>query len=84
MSQFKAADFYQIDDLFTEEERMIRDTIRDWVDNKFMPIIEEHNRSATFPRHIVAELGELGVLGASLHGYGCAGLSPVAYGLILQ
>ena len=84
MSQFKAADFYQIDDLFTEEERMIRDTIRDWVDENFMPIIEEHNRAATFPRHLVPQLGELGVLGASFHGYGCAGLSPVAYGLILQ
>lgn len=84
MSQFKAADFYQIDDLFTEEERMIRDTVRDWVDGNFMPIIEEHNRAATFPSHLVPQLGELGVLGCSLQGYGCAGLSPVAYGLILQ
>ncbi len=84
MSQFKAADFYQIDDLFTEEERMIRDTVRDWVDDKFMPVIEEHNRAATFPMHLVRELGELGVLGSSLQGYGCADLSPVAYGLILQ
>ncbi len=84
MSRFKAADFYQIDDLFTEEERMARDAVRDWVDAEFMPIIEEHNRNATFPSQIVSQLGEMGVLGASLKGYGCAGMSPVAYGLILQ
>ncbi|MGE0143350.1 MAG: acyl-CoA dehydrogenase family protein [Planctomycetota bacterium] len=84
MSQFKAADFLQIDDLFTEEERMIRDTVRDWVSENFMPVIEQHNRAATFPADLIPQLGELGVLGASLTGYGCAGLSPVAYGLILQ
>jgi glutaryl-CoA dehydrogenase len=84
MSQFKAADFYLIDDLFTEEERMVRETIRSWVDENFKPVIEEHNRAATFPMHLVPQLGELGVLGANLEGYGCAGLSNVANGLILQ
>ena len=84
MSQFKAADFYKIDDLFTEEERMARDTVREWVDSEFMPIIEEHNRAATFPSHLIPSLGEMGVFGASLQGYECAGMSPVAYGLILQ
>ncbi len=84
MSQFKAADFYEIDDLFTEEERMVRDSVREWVDGEFMPIIEEHNRNGTFPSELIPKLGEMGVLGASLDGYGCAGLSPVAYGLILQ
>jgi len=84
MSQFKAPDFYQLDDLFSEEERMVRDSVREWVDAEFMPIIEEHNRAGTFPMALVPQLGELGVLGASLQGYGCAGLSPVAYGLILQ
>ncbi len=84
MSPFKAADFYAIDDLFSEEERMARDTVREWVDAEFMPIIEEHNRNATFPHEIIPQLGEMGLLGASLKGYGCAGMSPVAYGLILQ
>ena len=84
MSQFKAADFYEIDDLFTEEERMVRDSVREWVDGEFMPIIEEHNRNGTFPSELIPKLGEMGVLGASLEGYGCAGLSAVAYGLILQ
>lgn len=84
MSRFKGADFLQIDDLFSEEERMARDSVRDWVDAEFMPIIEEHNRAATFPDHLIPQLGEMGVLGASLTGYGCAGMSPTAYGLILQ
>ena len=84
MSEFRAADFYQIDDLFTDEERMARDTVRGWVSAEFMPIIEEHNRAATFPSELVGSLAEMGVLGASLQGYGCAGMSPVAYGLVLQ
>ena len=84
MSRFKGADFYEIDDLFSDEERMVRDTVREWVDDKFMPIIEEHNRAATFPSHIIPELGEMGLLGSSLQGYGCAGMSATAYGLILQ
>ena len=84
MSPYKALDFYSLDDLYTEEERMVRDTIRDWVDQEFMPVIEQHNRAATFPLDLIPSLGEMGVLGAGLTGYGCAGLSPVAYGLILQ
>ena len=83
MKSYKALDFYAVDELYSEEERMVRDTIRDWVSTEFMPIIEEHNRAATFPVHLIPQLGEMGVLGSSLHGYGCAGLSPVAYGLIL-
>lgn len=84
MSEFQAADFYQIDDLFTEEERMARDTVREWVSDKFMPVIEQHYREGTFPDELVPGLGEMGVFGASLQGYGCAGMSPTAYGLILQ
>ncbi len=84
MNRFKGADFYKMDELFSDEERMARDMIRDWVDDKFIPIIEEHYRNATFPAELVPQLGEMGVLGASLQGYGCAGMSPVAYGLILQ
>ena len=84
MSEFKAADFYQIDDLFTDEERMARDTVREWVSDRFMPVIEEHNRAATFPMDLIPSLADMGVLGASLQGYDCAGMSPVAYGLILQ
>jgi glutaryl-CoA dehydrogenase len=84
MSRYKGVDFYKLDDLFTEEERMARDTVREWVDAEFMPVIEEHYRNATFPMDKIPQLAELGVMGASLQGYGCAGMSPVAYGLILQ
>jgi glutaryl-CoA dehydrogenase len=84
MSQFKAADFYQIDDLFTEEERMVRDTVRDWVSEHFLPVVEEHNRAGTFPMELIPALGELGVFGANLEGYGCAGMSSTANGLICQ
>ena len=80
--QYKALDFYNVDELYTDEERMIRDTVRAWVSDRFMPVIEEHNRAAKFPTQFIQELGEMGVYGSSLTGYGCAGLSPVASGLI--
>ena len=79
---YKALDFYSVDELYTEEERMIRDAVRSWVSDRFMPVIEEHNLAGTFPNDLIPELGEMGGLGASLEGYGCAGLSPVASGLI--
>ena len=82
--QYKALDFYNVDELYSDEERMIRDTVRSWVSDRFMPVIEEHNRNATFPTNLIPELGELGVYGSSLTGYGCAGLSPLASGLICQ
>jgi len=84
MQRFKGSDFYLLDDLITDEERMVRDTVREWVDHELMPIIEQHNREAKFPRHLVPQLAEMGLLGASLQGYGCAGLSATAYGLSLQ
>ncbi|MCI0442453.1 acyl-CoA dehydrogenase family protein [bacterium] len=63
---------------------MVRDTIRQFVSDKVIPIIEKHNREATFPIHLVPQIAELGVLGANINGYGCAGLNNVAYGLIMQ
>ncbi|HJZ10841.1 MAG TPA: acyl-CoA dehydrogenase family protein [Acidobacteriota bacterium] len=81
---FEGVDFYNISDLLSEEERMVRDTIRDFVSERVIPIIEKHNREATFPIHLVPQLAELGVLGANLKGYGCADLNNVAYGLIMQ
>lgn len=84
MQRFKGSDFYHLDELFSDEERMVRDTVREWVDHELMPVIEQHNREAKFPRQLVAPLAEMGLLGASIHGYGCAGLSATAYGLALQ
>ena len=81
---FRALDYYGIDELLTEEERMIRDTVRDFVSAEVIPIIEKHNREATFPKHLIPKLGELGLLGANIQGYGCAGLSSTAYGIIMQ
>ena len=84
MSQFEGVDFYNINDLLTEEEQTIRDTVRDWVSEKVVPIIEQHARAGTFPIHLAQEMGEMGFLGANLEGYGCPGLNNVAYGIICQ
>jgi glutaryl-CoA dehydrogenase len=77
-------DLYNIDAQLTEEERAVRDLVRSWVDDRIIPIIEQHCRAGTFPMHLVPEIGEMGLLGANIEGYGCAGLSNVAYGLICQ
>ena len=84
MSTFEGSDFYRIDDLLSDEERTIRDTVRHWVDEKVLPIIEEHYQAGTFPMELAREMGELGFLGANLEGYGCPGLNNVSYGLICQ
>ena len=84
MEKFDGVDFMEIDSLFSEEEILIRDTARKFVQDRLMPIIEKHHRDATFPNHLIPEIGELGFLGANLEGYGCAGLSNTAYGLIMQ
>lgn len=82
---FEGVDFYDVDSLLSDEERMIRDTVRRWVDDRLMPIIGAAYIERRFPREIIPELGELGVLGANLpEEYGCAGLNNVAYGLIMQ
>ena len=84
-SRFEGSDFYDIDALFSEEERMVRDTIRDWVEDRLLPIIGEAYVRQRFPTELIPEIGELGVLGANLpEEYGCAGLNNVAYGLIMQ
>src|SRR5256886_6385449 len=84
MEKFRGVDYYAIDSLLSEEERMIRDAVRDWVEAEFLPLITDHHRAGTFPVALIPKLGELGVFGATLKGYGCAGLNNVAYGLIMQ
>jgi glutaryl-CoA dehydrogenase len=83
-SEFTGTDFYAMDTLLSEEERMIRDTVRDFVSDKVMPVIEKHFREATFPKELIPQMAEIGLLGSNLQGYGCAGLSNVAYGLAMQ
>ena len=73
-----------VDDLLTDEERLIRDTTRDYAQSKLMPRILEANRSEHFDRSILNEMGDLGLLGSTIDGYGCAGTSYVAYGLIAR
>ncbi|TFG65035.1 MAG: acyl-CoA dehydrogenase [Gemmatimonadales bacterium] len=82
---FEGVDFYAMDELLSEEERAVRDMVRDWVDAEVMPIINEAYISRTFPRSLIPQMGELGFYGANLpEEYGCAGLNNVAYGLIMQ
>src|SRR2546421_9189149 len=84
-AKFHGVDFYNIDGLLSEEERAIRDTVRDWVDENLMPVIGEAYVAGKFPKQLVPEMAELGLFGANLpEEYGCAGLNNVAYGLIMQ
>jgi len=84
MRKFDGVDLYNLDSLLSDEEKAVRQLVREWTDDNVIPVIEGHCRNGTFPRHLVPQLGELGVLGVNLHGYGCAGMSNVAYGLVCQ
>jgi glutaryl-CoA dehydrogenase len=79
-----ATDLYNIDHLLSEEERMVRDTIRKYVHERVLPVIGEHFEAGTFPHDLIPAIAELGLLGMHIEGYGCAGLSSVCYGLACQ
>lgn len=81
---FRGVDYMHIDSLFGEEERMVRRTARQFVEERILPVIRECYREARFPLELAREMGEMGFLGANLEGYGCAGMGNVAYGLIMQ
>ncbi len=84
MPRFKGVDYYNIESLLTEEERLIRNTVRDFTDREVLPIIEEYYMKGTFPTQLVRRMGELGLLGMTLpEKYGGAGVSNVAYGLAM-
>jgi glutaryl-CoA dehydrogenase len=84
MPSFPGVDFLEFDSLLSDEEKLARQTVRQFVDDRIMPIIEEHNRDGKFPKQLVPEMAQLGLFGASLTGYGCAGMSNVEYGLVTQ
>jgi glutaryl-CoA dehydrogenase len=84
MPSFSGVDFIDFDSQLNDEEKLVRQTAREFVDNEILPAIEKHSREGTFPMHLVPLLGELGFFGANLQGYGCAGMSNVAYGLVTQ
>jgi glutaryl-CoA dehydrogenase len=81
---FAALDYYATEELYSHEELLIRDTVRELVSSRIMPSIGKHWSAGTFPHELVPRFGELGLLGASLTGYGCAGTTATAYGLICQ
>jgi glutaryl-CoA dehydrogenase len=82
--KFQGFDFLHLDASFTEDERLVRRTARDFVEDNLIPIIEDCFREGRFPRELVPAMGELGFFGANLDGYGCAGMSNVEYGLVMQ
>jgi len=82
--KFRHVDFIEFDSLLSDEERLVRDTSRQFIEDNLIPIIEECNRAGRFPRELVKPMGELGFFGASLKGYGCAEMSNVEYGLVMQ
>ncbi len=84
MARFPGVDYLLIDSLFNEQELLVRQTARQFVDDRIVPLIRDCFRDALFPKELIPEMGRLGFLGANLEGYGCAGMSNVEYGLLMQ
>ncbi len=84
MAHFNGVDYMDFDSLLNEEQKLVRESVRAFVDEKFMPVIEQHHRDATFPMDLVPEMGELSLFGSTIDEYGLPGLDNVAYGLIMQ
>src|SRR6185312_15931662 len=84
MESFEGPDFLQLEELFTQGERQLRDRIRAFVTERFLPEVTQHHRAGTFPLELAPELGRLGAFGPTIRGYGCPGLGNVAAGLIMQ
>src|SRR5712691_10286231 len=84
LPSFPGVDYMEIDSLFSEDELMVRQTVRDFVDNEVIPIIEEANRDEVFPKDLIPKMAQMGLFGATISEYGLPGLNTVAYGLIMQ
>jgi len=84
MKKFRGVDLYEIDPLLSDEERMVRQTVREFVDAELLPVIREAWEVGKLPQSLVPKDAEMGLLGATLQGYGCAGMNNVAYGLCMQ
>lgn len=82
--KFQGVDFIQLDSLLSDDELIVRASTRGFVEDNLIPIIEQCNRDGRFPRELVRPMGELGFFGATLEGYGCAGVNNVQYGLLMQ
>ena len=81
---FRGVDYFSIDSLFSEQELLVRQTARRFTDERVAPVIRDCFRDARFPSELIPEMAELGFFGANLEGYGCAGMSNIEYGLIMQ
>ena len=84
MARFPGVDYMHFDSLLSEQELLVRQTARQFVDDKVIPIIRDAFNSACLPKHLIAEMGDLGFFGANLEGYGCAGMNNIEYGLLMQ
>jgi glutaryl-CoA dehydrogenase len=82
--KFRGVDYIDFDSLLSDDERLVRDNTRKFIEENLIPIIEECNREGRFPRELVKPMGDLGFYGANLKGYGCAEMSNVEYGLVMQ
>jgi glutaryl-CoA dehydrogenase len=84
MPPFAGVDFLDFDSLLSDEEKLARKSVRQFVDEQVLPIIAQHDREGTFPMHLIPEMATLGLFGANLKGYGCAEMSNVEYGVVTQ
>ena len=82
--KFKGVDFIGFDAMLNDDERLVRDSTRQFIEDNLIPIIEACNRDGRFPKELVQPMGALGFYGANIEGYGCAGMSNVEYGLVMQ
>lgn len=84
MAAYESLNYMGEDSLFTGEELMIRDSVREFVEGEIIPTLQEAHRDEKFPSHLIPRFAEMGLLGSTIQGYGCAGLGHVAYGLVMQ
>ena len=82
--KFRGVDFIEFDSLLSDDERLVRDSTRQFIEDNLIPVIEQCNREGRFPKELIQPIADLGYFGASLKGYGCAGMSNVEYGLVMQ
>lgn len=83
MASYESLNYMEEDALFTSEELMIRDSVRKFVDEEIQPVLQQANRDEKFPMELIPRFGEMGLLGSTIQGYGCAGLGHVSYGLVM-
>src|SRR5215469_1452304 len=84
MARFSGVDYFLIDSLLSEQELLVRQTARQFVEDRVVPLVRDCFREGKFPKELIPELGRLGFLGANLEGYGCAEMNSIEYGLVMQ